>query len=176
MSKQVVLAVTLALLVGGGGGYWFASNDDRTPTVDVSASSPDEEKALFYRNPMNPAITSPVPAQDEMGMDYIPVYADGSSKGNEPSGTVTIDPVVVQNIGVRTALAEQKSITRTINSLGKIDFNEEHLARLHPKTTGWIEKLHIDETGSHVDKDSILLSIYSPDLVAAQQEYLVALK
>ena len=66
------------------------------------AETTGERKVLFYRNPMNPEITSPVPAQDEMGMDYIPVYA-------EPVGgdaaTVRIDPVVVQNLGVRTEAA-----------------------------------------------------------------------
>jgi len=143
--------------------------------VYADDDKPKKKEPLFYRNPMNPAITSPVPAQDDMGMDYIPVYADDDGGDDEPAGTVTIDPVVVQNIGVRTAPAEKKSIARIINSLGKVDFNEEHLARLHPKTTGWIEKLRIDETGTEVGKGTILLSIYSPDLVAAQREYLVAL-
>ncbi|MDH5258145.1 MAG: efflux RND transporter periplasmic adaptor subunit [Gammaproteobacteria bacterium] len=135
-----------------------------------------ERKILFYRNPMNPAITSPTFQQDEMGMDYIPVFADGDSDSNSPAGTVTIDPVVVQNIGVRTEKAIKRSISRRLNSLGRVDFNEERLARLHPKTSGWIEKLRIDATGRTVKKDAILLSIYSPDLVAAQREYLVALK
>jgi len=135
-----------------------------------------EKEVLFYRNPMNPAITSPVFTKDEMGMDYIPVYADGGSGNDEPAGTVTIDPVVVNNIGVRTAIAEKKSISRTINSLGHVDFNEEYLTRLHPKTDGWIGTLRVDETGTSVGKNTILLSIYSPDLVAAQREYLVALK
>ncbi len=129
---------------------------------------------LFWRNPMNPAITSPVFMKDEMGMDYIPVYADGGADG-EPAGTVTIDPVVVQNIGVRTATAEIRDLSRTLNGLGRIDFNEQRLTRLHPKTSGWIERLRIDETGTQVSKGTILLDIYSPELVAAQQEFLVAL-
>ncbi len=142
--------------------------------VYADEEEPKEKEVLFWRNPMNPAITSPVFMQDEMGMDYIPVYADGDS-GDEPAGTVTIDPVTVQNIGVRTATAETRELSRVLNGLGKVDFNEELLARLHPKTSGWIEKLKVDETGKKVSKDTILLEIYSPDLVAAQQEYLVAL-
>jgi Cu(I)/Ag(I) efflux system membrane fusion protein len=137
---------------------------------------PKEREVLFWRNPMNPAITSPVFQQDEMGMDYLPVYADEEDGGDEPAGTVKIDPVTVQNIGVRSAKAEQRMLARQINALGHIDFNEERLARLHPKTTGWIEKLRVDETGVRVSKDTILLELYSPDLVAAQREYLVALK
>jgi len=125
---------------------------------------------------MNPAVTSPVFVKDEMGMDYIPVYADHEGVTAESAGTVKIDPVVVQNIGVRTAKVGQRSLSRELNALGRIDFNEEKLSRLHPKTSGWIEELKVDETGVQVNRDTILLSIYSPDLVAAQSEYLVALR
>jgi len=142
--------------------------------VYADEGKPKEKEVLFYRNPMNPAITSPVFMQDEMGMDYIAVYADGGS-GDEPVGTVTIDPVTVQNIGVRTTLAATRDLSRALKGLGRVDFNEERLARLHPKTSGWIGSLKVDETGKKVNKDTILLSIYSPELVAAQQEYLVAL-
>ena len=124
---------------------------------------------------MNPAITSPVPAKDEMGMDYIPVYADGAGGGDEPAGTVTIDPVTVQNIGVRTARAEKRSLSHAVRAVGRVDFNEERLARLHPKIEGWIEVLRVSTTGSVVKKDDILLSIYSPQLVSSQEEYLLAL-
>jgi len=134
-----------------------------------------KREVLFWRNPMNPAITSPVFTKDGMGMDYLPVYAEDNADDNEPVGTVTIDPVTVQNIGVRTTLVKVETLSREINALGRIDFNEERLARLHPKTSGWIESMNVDETGVKVKRDSILLNIYSPDLVAAQREYLLAL-
>lgn len=142
--------------------------------VYAEENIPKEKEVLFWRNPMNPAITSPVFMKDEMGMDYLPVYADDGNE-SEPTGTVTIDPVTVQNIGVRTSEVKQQTLTRQLNSLGRIVFNEERLARLHPKTSGWIEELRVEETGTNVSYDTILLSIYSPELVAAQQEYLVAL-
>jgi Cu(I)/Ag(I) efflux system membrane fusion protein len=134
-----------------------------------------ERKVLFYRNPMNPAITSPVPAQDEMGMDYIPVYADQRGAAGEPPGTVVIDPVTVQNIGVRTASAQRRSLSRSIRTVGRVTYDEEHLARLHPKVEGWIEALYIDKTGEQIANDAILLNIYSPQLVTTQQEYLLSL-
>jgi len=173
MNKSVLITAVAALAIGAVAGYLLAPGVS-TESQAVSQSSTEPE-VLFWRNPMNPAITSPVFTQDEMGMDYIPVYADGGSGGSEPAGTVTIDPVVVQNIGVRTASVEQRPLARHINALGHVDFNEERLARLHPKTSGWIEHLQIEETGTKVSNDTILLSIYSPDLVAAQQEYVVAL-
>jgi len=173
MNKSVLITAVAALAIGAAAGYWLAPGDsDQLQSAGQSSAEPE---VLFWRNPMNPAIISAVFTQDEMGMDYIPVYADGGSSGSEPVGMVTIDPVVVQNIGVRTASVEQRALARQINALGHVDFNEERLARLHPKTSGWIEHLQIEETGTQVSQGSILLSIYSPELVAAQQEYAVVL-
>lgn len=216
MNKQTLMvAVLVALVAGAGGGYWFASRttpDVASVTSDVKSvrkalfyrnpmnpnitspvpaqdsmgmdyipvyaedDKPKERKVLFYRNPMNPSITSPAPAQDSMGMDYIPVYAEDDAGGDEPAGTVKIDPVTVQNIGVRTAIAEQRTLSRNIRAVGRVAYNEERLSRLHPKTKGWIEKLRIDKTGSQVEKGDILLNIYAPQLVSSQEEYLLALK
>jgi Cu(I)/Ag(I) efflux system membrane fusion protein len=149
---------------------------DYLPVYAEEKKPKKEPEILFYRNPMNPAITSPVPAQDEMGMDYIPVYAeDDEGSSGEPTGTVRIDPVTVQNIGVRTAVAERQTLSRHIRAVGRVDFDEERLSRLHPKTEGWIEELYIDKTGEQIAKDTILLNIYSPQLMTSQQEYLLAL-
>ncbi len=131
-------------------------------------------EVLFYRNPMNPEITSPVPAKGSMGMDYIPVYTPGHL-GAESAGTVRIDPVVVQNMGVRTSVVERKSLARTVRAMGRIDVNEERIVRLHPKVEGWIDEIFIDKSGEMVTEDDILLGIYSPKLVSTQQEYLLAL-
>ncbi|HEC18359.1 MAG TPA: efflux RND transporter periplasmic adaptor subunit [Gammaproteobacteria bacterium] len=212
-NKALIVTFVIAVTAGAGGGYWFASNMNKedldvavtdgerkpiyyrnpmnptitspVPTKDsmgmdyipvyADEEKPKEKKVLFYRNPMNPSITSPVPAKDSMGMDYIPVYAD-DEESDEPAGTVKIDPVTVQNIGVRTAVAKQRTLSRHIRAVGRIAYNEEKLSRIHPKTEGWIEKLRVDKTGSLVKKDDILLSIYAPQLVSSQEEYLLALK
>lgn len=174
MTRLVIAAAALA--AGLGGGYWYATQQGTLVAAMNGNNAGNERKVLFWRNPMNPAITSPIFQQDEMGMDYIPVYAGGADSTEESAGTVTIDPVTVQNIGVRTARAERRRLTRQLNALGRVDFNEERLARLHPKTSGWIEQLRVNETGGRVQKDTVLLSIYSPDLVAAQREYLLAMQ
>ncbi len=175
MSKQItIITVFIALAIGVASGYWLGSGKV-SQTMDPKSNVASARKPLFYRNPMNPSVTSPVPAKDEMGMDYVPVYAD-SENGSDVAGTVKIDPVTVQNIGVRTTKVEQRVLSRSIRAVGRVEFNEERLTRLHPKTQGWIEKLHTDKTGSAVKKDDILLSIYSPQLVSSQEEYLLALK
>ncbi len=175
MNKQIWIVAAVMLAVGGGGGYWFASQQNSSSQTRTSVDDAQERKVLFYRNPMNPAITSPVPAQDEMGMDYIPVYADDGGDTSAPAGTVSIDPTVVQNIGVRTTTAKLTTLSRTIRTVGRVTFDEERVARLHPKYDGWVEKMFIDKTGDHVSKNTMLMSIYSPQLVATQEEYLLAL-
>jgi len=167
-----IFGITVALLGGLIGGYWFAGTTSE-PAMPMSAADA-ARKPLFYRNPMNPEITSPVPAKDNMGMDYIPVYADEDSS-ESPAGTVRIDPVTTQSMGVRTATAEQRTLSRDIQTVGRVDYDEQRIIRLHPKTEGWIEELFIETTGQAIKKDEILFSIYSPQLVSTQQEYLLAL-
>lgn len=169
-----VIAIALAgAVIGAAGGYWLANQPENMGRAQPAAVQ-DERQPLFYRNPMNPEVTSPVPAKDSMGMDYIPVYAEGDDTA--PAGTVTIDPVTVQTIGVRTALAETRNMSRSIQTVGRIDYDEQRLVELHPKIDGWVEKLFMDTTGSAVEKNTILLDLYSPQLVASQQEYVLALK
>lgn len=210
MNKSILLTGVITLTIGLGGGYWLSksfngstsvSADQKQPLfyrspMNPSVTSPvptkdsmgmdyvpvyaeEEEPSssneiLFYRSPMNPSVTSPVPVKDSMGMDYVPVYADGGGS-NAVAGTVEIDPVVVQNIGVRTAFASETTLSRSINTVGRVDFDEERMARLHSKVNGWIENIYVDKTGQTVVEDEILLSIYSPKLVSTQQEYLLAL-
>ncbi len=165
----------IALTAGIGGGYWWARQTAMAPMLPSATTSPPEKHPLFYRNPMNPAITSLVPAKDEMGMAYIPVYAEAGGAG-EPAGTVSIDPVTIQNVGVRTAPATRRNLSREVHAAGRVDFDEEHLALLHPKIEGWIDNLRVDKTGERIRKNDILLGIYSPQLVSSEQEYLLALK
>ena len=176
MNKQTIIiggiTVSMAIILGAGLGYWVAGQDDE-PARTGSAAAPEREP-LLYRNPMNPQITSPVPAKDAMGMDYIPVYADNDAAG-APAGTVTIDPVTVQNIGVRTAVVARRTMSHVIDTVGRVDYDETRLYRMHPKTEGWIEELLVNTTGAPVRHGDILLSIYSPQLVSTQQEYVLAL-
>ncbi len=177
MSKLILISVS-SLLIGLGLGFGIAFRviDIWLPdaTSDVSQTEL-VKKPLFYRHPMDPSVTSPVPAKGSMGMDYIAVYADDGDKPKETVGTVTIDPVVEQNIGVRSVEAICQNLSRHIRAVGRVAYNEERMVHLHPKTEGWIESLHINKTGQKVVKNEPLLSIYSPQLVTSQQEYILAL-
>ncbi len=177
MNNKLVIATFVALILGVSAGFWLGqlSPAGSSGGTAIAELTKGERQPLFYRNPMNPTVTSPVPAKDAMGMDYVPVFAD-EADGGEIAGTVLIDPVVQQNIGVRTAKAELTSLSHTIRTVGRISYDERRITQLHPKIAGWIEELFVDTTGEQVEEDTILLSLYSPRLVASQQEYVLALK
>ena len=139
------------------------------------AKESEERKILFYRSPMNPAITSPVPAKDQMGMDYVPVYADQGAS-NQPAGTVSIDPVVEQNMGVRTGMAMFMELGRQVNAYGRIAWDEERIASVYPRFRGWLQEVKVTRTGDYIKKGQVLAEIYSPELVSTQQDYLLAVK
>jgi len=176
MNKQTIGIASITLLLGLAAGYGLAPQGMETSGTVANNSIAEEKKVLFYRNPMNPNITSPVFTQDEMGMDYIAVYADDGGDSSEPAGTVKINPTMVQNIGVRTTKAKMKTLSRTIRTVGRVTYDEERVTRLHPKYDGWVEEMFVDKTGDKVKKGTMLMSIYSPQLVATQEEYLLALK
>ena len=131
-----------------------------------------ERKILYYRNPMGLPDTSPVPKKDSMGMDYIPVYADEGS-GTGP-GTLAISPERIQMLGVRTKAVSLRSMARTVRAVGTVAADERRIGVVNPKFEGWIEQLHVSTTGQAVRRGDALLEVYSPDLVLAQREYLVA--
>ncbi len=182
MNKKILIVAAIMLAIGVIAGLWLARQtssdfpwlfEQRIQDKDVKQP---EREILFYRNMVNPSVTSKVPAKDSMGMAYVPVYADeDTARNNAPAGQVIIDPVTVQNIGVRTTIAEEKTLSRVIRAMGRVDFDEERMVHLHPKTEGWIQKLKVDKTGQWTKKGTELLTIYSPQLVSSQQEYLLAL-
>src|SRR5438477_7896266 len=142
-----------------------------TPAPPAAAPR-GERNILYYRNPMGLPDTSPVPKKDAMGMDYIPVYADEGS-GTVP-GTVAISPERIQMLGVRTEAASLRPMAHTVRAVGTVAADERRIGVVNPKFEGWIEKLLVNTTGQTVRRGDALLEVYSPDLVLAQREYLVA--
>lgn len=136
-------------------------------------------KILFYRNPMNPKITSQSPAKDEMGMDFVPVYEDetkGGGGGNLPEGyaTVQVGAERIRLAGIQSAPAVRGTIHSPVRAAGIVVPDERRVRRVQAKIDGWVEKLHSNFTGQLVAKGQPLLEIYSPELVATQREYLLA--
>jgi membrane fusion protein, copper/silver efflux system len=178
----VLGAVVVVAGVGLGAGYWLGiqKHEDALMKAETAGirnadtAKKAEPKILYYRNPMGQPDTSPVPKKDPMGMDYVPVY-----EGEEPAASgslVKINPDKVQKLGVRTEAAELRELTRTVQAVATIQANERLLHTVSPRFEGWIQKLYVNTTGQLVHLGEPLLEVYSPDLVATQQEYLIAWK
>lgn len=139
-------------------------------------SSVGEREVLFYRNPMDPTITSPVPAKDEMGMDYVPVYADEAERAFGAGTTISIDPAVVQNMNVRTETATRRDLRHEIRTVGYLEYDQERMVTVTTKYDGWVEKVHVNHVGEPVAEGAGLFEVYSPELVQTEQELLSAIR
>jgi Cu(I)/Ag(I) efflux system membrane fusion protein len=156
LMKHAVLTATLILLVLSG--------------LSGAGPASAERKILYYRNPMGLPDTSAVPKKDPMGMDYIPVYADEV----QPEGQVKISPEKIQILGVRTETARLRTLTRAIRVVGTVQVDERRLYYVSPRFQGWVQQLYVNTVGQTVRQGDPLLDLYSPDIIAAEREYLMA--
>jgi len=140
-------------------------------------AKPGERKIAFYRSPMDPSVHSDKPAKDGMGMDFVPVYEaeiQGASSGVSGRAVVTISSERRQVLGVRSEEVKKVRLDHRIRTVGRVAVDERRLRHVHTKFDGYVEHLYVDYTGKLVRRGERLLAIYSPDLVATQQEYLLA--
>jgi len=135
-----------------------------------SSASLGERQVKYWQAPMDPTYISDEPGKSPMGMDLIPVYEDQATGGS----MISIDPTTIQNMGVRTAAVVRGDISRSVRTVGLIGYEESKQYVVNAKISGWVEKLYVAETGQQVKKGQKLLEIYSPELVTAQQELLLA--
>lgn len=204
--KKIVITAIVSIVLGLAGGWLIFR-----PSSPGSSST--ERKILYYRDPMNPQITSPTPKKASDGMDFVPVYQEAGSaasekkiayykdpmhpwytsdkpgkapdcgmdlvpvyEGESTGKGIKIDPVVVQNIGVKVENVVKRKLNKTIRTVGKIDYDERRVYSVNSKIMGWVEKLYVDYTGKLIHKGEPLMELYSPELVSTQEEYLQALR
>ena len=175
---SVALVVAIAL----GGGYWWGARTQSANSgagaggsaAAATANDKPARKILYYRNPMGLPDTASAPKKDPMGMDYIAVYEGDDAASSVGQVKISVDKV--QKLGVRTEPAALRELTRTVRAVGIVQANERGLYTVAPRFEGWIQKLYINTTGQAVRKGQPLMDIYSPDLITAQQEYLIAVK
>ncbi|WP_440886555.1 efflux RND transporter periplasmic adaptor subunit [Vibrio campbellii] len=168
---------TIALIVGGALG--FGANHFITGSAhDMSAmggeSAASSNDPLYWVAPMDPNYKRDKPGKSPMGMDLIPVYAEDLSGEKSAPGTITIDPSVENNLGVKTAKVTLEKLSPRIETVGYIAFDESHLWQTNVRVAGWVEKLYINAVGEKVKKGDVLFTLYSPELVKAQEELLNA--
>lgn len=151
-----------------------------TPAADMAKmpgmpAKEGERKILYWYDPMHPAYKSDKPGiAPDCGMTLVPKYADEQNMAKMPSGTVSISPEKQVLAGVRTAVVERKPLVRDIRTTAQIVADETRIAHVHVKVAGYIDKVYVDFVGQLVKKGQPLFTLYSPDLVSTQEEYLIA--
>ena len=203
--KNIIITAVVSILLGLGAGWFVFHSSFKSETLN-------DRKILYYRDPMNPQLTSPTPKKSSDGMDFVPVYAEASGQtgqkkiayykdpmhpwftsdkpgkapdcgmdlvpvyeGESDSSAIHIDPVTMQNMGVTTEEAKARNLIKTIRATGKIDYDETKIYSVSTKVMGYVERLYVDYTGQTVRKGQVLMDLYSPELVATQQDYLQAI-
>lgn len=161
----IVLGATLS-----GGVYLSLSSSDSS-----SQANSDENNPLYWVAPMDPNYKRDKPGKSPMGMDLIPVYKEDNSGADVGPGAIKISPEVVNNLGVRTESVMRKKLHSEIKTVGYIQYDQDQLVHVHPRVQGWIEKLFVKAQGDPVKKGQALYQIYSPELVNAQEELLLAI-
>lgn len=142
---------------------------------EVTSATDEETKPLYWVAPMDANYKKDKPGKSPMGMDLVAVYDDGGKGPDEGPGAIRISSDVVNNLGVRTVTVQYKRLHTQINTVGYVTYDEDKLVDIHPRVQGWIEKLYVKAVGDPVKKNQPLYDIYSPELVNAQEELLLAL-
>ena len=176
-TRTTILAIAcllLALAVGWWGRGLLDGEARHGGAGDVATDDglcPGGGEPLYWKAPMNPDFIRNTPGKSPMGMDLVPVCPDAAQAA---PGTVRIDAATAQRIGVRTARVERRDLTSTIRAVGRVTVDERRVAHVHTKVQGWVEQLSVDYVGQAVMRGQPLLEIYSPELVATQEELLLA--
>ncbi|MHC6646112.1 efflux RND transporter periplasmic adaptor subunit [Alteromonas sp. HB246098] len=146
----------------------------------VQSDEAGNKAPLYWVAPMDDSYRRDKPGKSPMGMDLVPVYANDdatSAKSNERSpGTVMIPPNVQHNMGVKVAPVTIGTLQQTVTAMGNVAYDEESIMHIHPRVSGWVDRLFIKSQGEQVEKGQALYTLYSPELVSAQEEFVLALR
>lgn len=163
----------LKLLIAGavGAGVLALTQQFLTDSSAAGEQQHASKEPLYWVAPMDSNYKRDEPGLSPMGMDLVPVYKDDA---NSSPGTVTISPEVVNNLGVRTSKVQLKTLQSDINTVGYVQYNQDQLIHIHPRVEGWLETLFVKAQGAQVKAGEPLYTLYSPQLVNAQEEFLLA--
>ena len=171
MKNSGIFFITLSL--GVIGGFIVGANYFNWQVAKPDETARQSNEPLYWQAPMDANYRRDEPGLSPMGMELVPVYAE-QTKGS--AGSVTISPEVENNLGVRTAAVQFKPFNMAINTVGYVGFDEDRLIHIHPRVEGWLEKLYVKSEGESVQAGQPLYAMYSPKLVSAQEEFVLALQ
>ncbi|HWS61182.1 MAG TPA: efflux RND transporter periplasmic adaptor subunit [Steroidobacteraceae bacterium] len=140
---------------------------------------PAERKPQYWYDPMHPAQQFDKPGKSPfMDMQLVPKYAQGGAVDSSAAapGSIAVDSRVVQNLGIRLAKVEQGNFARVVDTVGLVGVDEHRIEAIQVRQPGWVERLDVRAVGDAVSRGQLLAGVYSPDLLATQQELLIARK
>ncbi|PJA99840.1 MAG: efflux RND transporter periplasmic adaptor subunit [Ignavibacteriales bacterium CG_4_9_14_3_um_filter_30_11] len=172
MKKRDLIFIVIGVIIGIVIYLLLFNNNNNVDTVNSkNLVTNKEKKVLYWKAPMNPSEVYDKQGKSRMGMDLVPVYED--EIGSE--GIVKIDGTIQQNMNVKTEIVKKGELNSSIITNGILQTDERKEFIVTTKIGGWVEKLFINYTGQEIIKGQKLIDIYSPNLVAAQQEFLTAI-
>lgn len=145
-----------------------------TQNKSLNKSIITKAKIKYWVAPMDPKFRKDKPGKSPMGMDLVPVYESTQKIPNDKS--IKISPRLVNNMGVATYKAKFQKLSKQINTVGYVTSNEDLIENVHSYIDGWVRNLKVNAVGETVTKGQVLFELFSPSLVNAQQELLLALK
>jgi Cu(I)/Ag(I) efflux system membrane fusion protein len=173
VSVLLLAALAAVFLVAAKYG-WFGGRGTQRP-AGATAQTNDAPKILYWYDPMHPAYKSDKPGvAPDCGMELVPKYANEETTTQMPAGTITLGAAKQAMAGVRTVEARRALLVRDLHTSALIVADEARISHIHVKVSGYLDKVYVDSIGQLVKKGDPVFTLYSPDLVAAEEEYLIA--
>lgn len=165
------IKLLIAMLLGAGiAAAGFTVINESTDSTAVKA----EQIPLYWVAPMDSNYRRDEPGLSPMGMELVPVYNEDEGNDQDGTGAVMVSPAVINNLGVRTAKVQLKSLQTKVKTVGYVQYNQDELIHIHPRVEGWLETLFVKAAGDQVEQGEPLYTLYSPQLVNAQEEFILA--
>lgn len=173
MKKRDLIFIVTGIIIGIIIFLLFFNNSSTVVSTNSTAqiNTKKERKVLYWKAPMNPTEVYDKPGKSRMGMDLVPVYENET----DGAGIVKIDGSLQQNMNIKTEVVKSKVLNSSVVTNGILQTDQRKEFIVNTKVGGWVKKLYVNYTGQKVKKGEKLIDIYSPKLVAAQQEFITAI-
>ena len=158
--RQVAIAASVAVVLAGATGAYLVSTGGGGGDAPCGGG-----EVLYWHDPMVPMERYPGPGRSSMGMELVPRCADEAEAG------VRVSPAMQQNLGIRIARAEMRDVAPSVRAVGRVELDERLIAEVQTLTPGFVEELAVRAEGEPIRQGALVARVYSPELLAAQQEY-----
>lgn len=158
-------------------GMKLSKREDKPASSVGTGAMTSERKPLYWYDPMKPEQHFDKPGKSPfMDMELVPKYADEGDRTEDGGTVVSIDPRMAQNLGMRTAEVKSGSFWQRVDAVGSVVMDENRIVTVEARAAGWLERLDVRAVGDTVQRGQVVAGIYSPDLLAAQEELALAQK